>query len=257
MSVIQNLINRLTSQQAQPLPPSPEPKINRLEFYRDYYYKEVDRNTGLTNEITLQGTVMIALISGLFILLTSFKSSSGVATILFNLFVLFDLFCIFRTGYFLLKSYYKFDKGGRESFYLPRIAMLEQHYQNSKDNVNPNEFEESLIDNFCEAFSQLRDNNNDKSNNLNKSSDWMTKSFAAAAFILFCFLVNYTVEPYLEKEEDPLIRVKIEDEPKQQQQSARPGTAKSTAAPTAGETAAPSGRATARKDTARGVPAKN
>lgn len=41
-------------------------KFNRIEFYKELYYKELERKGALNNEIALQSTVLIALLSGIF-----------------------------------------------------------------------------------------------------------------------------------------------------------------------------------------------
>ncbi|MCE6993113.1 hypothetical protein [Dyadobacter sp. CY323] len=257
MSIVKNLINKLSGQQSTNDPSPPEiPKFNRLDFYKENYYKEVERRNSLNNEITLQGTVLIALISGVFILLTSFKNPVHCVVLFFNFFVLVELIFIVGTGYHLFNSYYKFNKGGREFLLLPKMKEVEQYFKDCKKHPDPDEFEDFLREKFILISDNISEHNNDKSTDLTRSSGWMTRSFAGASFIVFCFLVNYSVEPYLRKDEKPSDQETVNNEPKQQ--SIEPGAAKPTAVTDSGTaTAAPRSTATSRKDSARGVPAKN
>ncbi|WP_138485394.1 hypothetical protein [Dyadobacter bucti] len=179
-----------------PIPPDSVP-FNRLEFYKENYYKEIERRNSLTNEIGLLGTVMIALVSGVYVLFTSFKNPIPCITLIFNLLVAVDLYFILGTGYHLLSSYYKFSTKGRTSLLLPRLKVMEGYYDVCKDPSHQDEFENYLKDQFITLSDQLVESNNDKSRDLTKSASWMTSSFKGAAVLIVCFLVNYTAEPFI------------------------------------------------------------
>lgn len=196
MSVVKNLIKKLIGTP----PPSPsaveDEEFNRLEFYKENYYKELERRNSLTSEVALQGTVMIALISGIFWLLQSFVTSMPYSADLFKLSVFIELILITCTGYHLFDSYYKFSKKGRPSAFLPKLEDIDKYYDECKGKADQPAFESYLKRTFIRLSDTQFINNNDKTVGLTKASKWMTRSFGCAGVVVFIFFINFTANPY-------------------------------------------------------------
>jgi hypothetical protein len=170
--------------------------FNRLEFYKENYYKEVERLSRLTNEIALQGTVMIALISGIFYLLNLFATAIPRILAIFQFVTFVELVLIIVTGYYLFSSYYKFAKKGRAYQYLPELKKIDKYYDDCKGISDQPRFDKYLKDNFIEMSDKLFRNNNDKTRSLTEASKWMTFSFTGAAVIVLIFFLNFIGNPY-------------------------------------------------------------
>lgn len=130
---------------------------------------------------------MIALISGIYVLLTAFKNPIPCIVLIFNFFIVVDISLILITGYHLLNSYYKFSTNGRTSLLLPPLRIIEEYYDDCKAASDQEEFENYLKDQFVTLSDQLVASNNDKSNYLTISSKWMTRSFGGSAVLIVCF----------------------------------------------------------------------
>jgi len=170
--------------------------FNRLEFYKENYYKEVERLSRLTNEIALQGTVLIALISGIFYLLNSFITVIPFALPFFQLIVLAELVPITRAGYYLFQSYSKVAEKGREYQYLPELNKIDKYYDECKGISDQPRFDQFLKKNFIEMSDKLFLNNNDKSKCLTDASKWLAVSFGGASGIVLIFFLNSIANPY-------------------------------------------------------------
>ena len=188
MNVLQDLIKNLLGE--PPPPPVEDEEFNRLEFYKENYYKELERRNSLTSEVALQGTVMIALISGIFWLLQSFATSMPYSAELFKLSVFIELMLITCTGYHLFDSYYKFSKKGRPSAFLPKLEDIDKYYDECKGKADQPAFEGYLKRTFIRLSDTQFINNNDKTVGLTRASKWMTRSFGCAGVVVFIFFIN-------------------------------------------------------------------
>lgn len=193
-SSLKRILSRVTSEKSADLS-----TFNRVEFYKEVYYKELERRNSLMNEVVLQGTVLIALISGIFFLLKEFQTNIPFSKPFFQFAVLTDLILITFTGYHLFDSYYKFKKSGRSNAFLPHLKAIDKYYNDCAARSNQPAFENHLKNLFIQLSDTQFDNNNDKSRSLTKASKWMTVSFAGAAVVVFIFFLNFAIDPYYRK----------------------------------------------------------
>jgi len=204
--------------------------FDRISFYKEIYYKELDRKSSLNNEVTLQGTILVALLSGIFFLFTSTKSKILCVNTCFNIVILINIVLILVTGYYLFKSYYDFDNKGRKYHYLPKISDIEQYYVTCSQRSNSIEFESYLIDTLIVVADSHIEKNDHKTLLLTNSAKWMAWSFRLAAVIIVMFLLNTIIEPYISSKETLTTKKLNKNHVKQEQSDRSKFPAKSTLA---------------------------
>lgn len=104
-----------------------------LDFYKEVYYKELERRNHLNTEISLQTTLLVAIVSGLFYLLNSFKTEHLSLFCFFIALFLVNLGHALCAGYYLLRSYYDFLHEGRAYKYLPKMALVDRYFHEVED----------------------------------------------------------------------------------------------------------------------------
>lgn len=157
------------------------------EFYKEVYYKELERRNSLNTEIALQGTTVVGIISGMFFLLTNIKSDSAWVHWIFTILVSLETLIAFAVIFYLTRSYYDFIEQGRKYTYLPKMRTIEGYQKR----VSKKEFENFMIDSFIEACDNHIEHNDHKSELLTKSSRWMTYLIIVGSAIAFFFVCNY------------------------------------------------------------------
>ena len=201
----------------------PLPKSDHLEFYKEVYYKELDRRSSLNTEIALQGTILVAIISGIFFLLTNLKSNRAWLHHLFSVLVGLETIIGFFAAFLLMRSYYDFLENGRTFNYLPTMKRVDAYYRQ----VDQKEFNSFLQDAFVEACDSHIEHNDDKTRLLTKSSRWMTYLMFGGVIITTVFLGNYLLD-------NPNLKSTTNDDQKSKHaDTTAAGPASSTAAATA------------------------
>lgn len=168
----------------------PSAKPDHLEFYKEVYYKELDRRNSLNTEIALQGTILVAIISGIFFLLTNLKTDRAWLHHVFSGVVGLETLVGFFTASILMRSYYDYMKKGRKFDYLPAMKDVDAYYKQ----VDRKEFDSFLKDAFVAACDSHIEHNDDKTKLLTTSSRWMTYLMLGGAFITIVFLGNYLLD---------------------------------------------------------------
>lgn len=168
----------------------PSAKPDHLEFYKEVYYKELDRRNSLNTEIALQGTILVAIISGIFFLLTNLKSDRVWLYHLVSGLVGIETVIGLVAAFLLMRSYYDFWKKGRTFVYLPHMKSVNAYYKQ----VDKREFNSFLQDAFIEACDSHIEHNDHKTSLLTKSSRWMTYLMLGGAVITIVFLGNYLLD---------------------------------------------------------------
>lgn len=169
-------------------------KFKRTDFYKELYYKELERRSSLNNEIALQSTVLIAFLSGLFFLRQSFQSSIDCFVILLSIVIAANVIVVMITGYFLFRSYYDFLKKGRKYEYLPTLKEIDSFYIECAKQNKADTFEDYLINTLVTVTDSHLINNDEKTQLLTKAARWMTRSFFLAAIVVFLFLFQSPIE---------------------------------------------------------------
>lgn len=165
----------------------PSSKFNHLDFYKEVYYRELERRNSLNTEIALQGTILVAIISGIFFLLTNLKSDHEWLHILFSALVVLETIVGLIAAWLLMRSYYDFFKKGRTFTYLPAMKDVDAYFKQ----VDRNEFDSFLQDSFIEACDSHIAHNDHKTRLLTRSSRWITYLMLVGAIITIVFLGNY------------------------------------------------------------------
>ncbi|WP_266363054.1 hypothetical protein [Tellurirhabdus rosea] len=165
-------------------------KPDFIDFYKEVYYKELDRRNSLNTEIALQATTLVAIVSSVFSLLTNLKSSSACLHFIFAFLTLGETVIAVVAVYYLMRSYYDFIKRGRRFRYLPKMEKVHEYYEQ----VDGQEFNSFLRDYFIAACDSHITHNDHKSVLLTKSSRWMTYLVMGGGLIALIFIVNYVFD---------------------------------------------------------------
>ncbi|SOE21239.1 hypothetical protein SAMN06298216_1709 [Spirosomataceae bacterium TFI 002] len=165
---------------------------DRLNFYKELYFKEIDKRQGLNNSISVPITLIAGSFSVLFYLATQWKPSvvHGTVAILFLVSIVLAFVCTLISVYFVVKFYSNSNAGyvtielakanEMEEYY----KSLEKHHDGDKEKANI-DFTQWLISELvtCTAAYQVA---NDK-----KSTDFF--GFKKAIFYTLIWIVIATL----------------------------------------------------------------
>lgn len=126
--------------------------MDRFEFYKEQYYKELDRKNEITNSLNMPIGILTVFVATLFYLLASFKYSNS--NILFYIFIIFTLFVVvflIVSVYHLIKALsnlhngylyaYLNDTDDLEEY---RVNLMQYYSSIGSEDISEKEFEEYI-----------------------------------------------------------------------------------------------------------------
>lgn len=114
---------------------STQPKMNFLDFYKEQYYKELERANGISNSFATPVTIMSVLAGGLYYSLASFPLiATPFLKILFILLTSATVIFIIKSIYHLIKAIANFKTG--YNYYMLAGADELGSYQSALDALN-------------------------------------------------------------------------------------------------------------------------
>jgi hypothetical protein len=193
--------------------------MNRLETYKDFYQKEIERKSQLNNELSIPMGLISLLATGIFFYLTSFDfSCDKILYLLFIALLIIGTFFLIRSIYFLLRSYLLLTRIVKYD-YLAYPNDIDDFYQNYKDYqivLGDAEAEavekanEALESYFIEAYlrttTQNMSINDERSANLFKCK----RQILYTLIILLVAFLPYIFNNFTKKERVPKVEISNE-----------------------------------------------
>ena len=203
---------------------------NRFDFYKEFYFKELDRRDEINNSLSLPIGIITALFAGIFYLFTNFDYSSETSLILINIcsckltyqILLISLFVLsILTGtiflciaiYHLIKSYSDFPNGYQYEV-LPDTNQIDLYEKQLKDYYTKELGTDIISKEEVKSYVLSEMIRNTGVNQVNNKRKWKFKyhceyylitSVCIIGISLLLFIVNYTLKT---EKKDP-IEVKL------------------------------------------------
>jgi hypothetical protein len=163
--------------------------MDRFDFYKEQYYKEIERKNDISNSLSTSIGIISALIAGLFYSITSFDFSLGLLlAISFILILIIIIFFLSISIYHLIKAFSNFHNGFFYA-YLIDTDDLDQYYkglrsfyeQNNETDKSDEDLKEYILSEIIKATGI-----NQK---INKSK--IFNRFLCHKYMIFAFLTMY------------------------------------------------------------------
>lgn len=187
--------------------------MDRFDFYKDLFYRENQRRVELNNDVSILITILFAIVTASFFMLSQFNREDEKLTIVifFFIFYLMTLFFFIIAVYYLVNSFkgYTYQE-------LPFASELEDHYNKlseyfeklGQSEMTNSEFKEDIIKNYFIKNLDVNSPNNDKKAlNLFKVRKYVTISSAFCFLLFIPFIMNYIIS----KDVDNSMFLKIEN----------------------------------------------
>ena len=177
--------------------------MNRFDFYKEFYFKELDSRNELNNSLSLPIGLITAFIAGLFYLVTNFNYTySTLLTLLFLVSLAFGLGYLVASIYNLIKAYTDYPRGYTYSI-LADTNDIDSYYQELKkfyaDSQQPDttdkEFEEYILHEIIKNTGDNQKNNKRKNKFRYNCEKNLIASFMAICFSIPFFLGTYNFKP--------------------------------------------------------------
>jgi hypothetical protein len=181
---------------------------DKFEFYKDFYFKELDKRNEINNSLSLPIGIITTLIAGVFYLSTNFNydcQSLGhiIVAFIFVILVVTGIVFLIVAVYDLVKSYTDFPKG-YEYFLLPDTneiddyeKKLQEYYSKNPEmpNTANEEVKEYILSEMIKNTGQNQVNNKRKSKfrYLCEKNLIISLMIITASFLLF--IANYSFGP--------------------------------------------------------------
>lgn len=174
--------------------------MNQFDFYKEFYFKELDSRSDINNSLSLPIGLITALVAGNFYLLTNFDYKySLLFTLFFTIIIMSGLFFLSASVYQLIKSYSDFPRGYKYLI-LADTNDLENYNQKLKDfhAQNPDsegtsyqEFEDYILGELIKNTDANQKNNKRKYNFRYNCEKYLITAFVAIYISLPFFAINY------------------------------------------------------------------
>lgn len=177
--------------------------MNRYEFFKELYFKELDKRNEINNSLSLPIGLITAVVAGIFYLLTNFDYRYYfIITILFSVAVIAAISFLVASIYHLIKAYTDFPKGYEYSL-IADANDIEDYYKQLKEfySVNPSSI--NTADHELESYvltEIIKNTDDNQKNNKRKNKfRYNCEKYLIAAFILLClslpfFGINYALK---------------------------------------------------------------
>lgn len=173
-------------------------KKERFDLYKEFYYKEEERQNEIINSLTIPIGIISALIVSIFYLITSFEYKLNIALdILFIFFAVINSMLLFFAIYYLIKTISNFHNGYGFK-YLANVSELEMYYQdlkkfylNNNDNKNKSkkEFKKYILKELVSVVSENQQNND-------RRSDFRYKCHGILSYVTIGLTINLILFAY-------------------------------------------------------------
>lgn len=177
---------------------------NKFEFYKENYFKELDKRNEINNSLSLPIGLITAIVAGIFYLLTNFDYKYSLSlTLIFSSTILISLCFLTISVYHLIKAYSDFPKAYYYSI-LPDTNEIDNYYQELKkfysSNTGVTDISEQEVENYI-LNEMIKNTGKNQKNNKRKSKfRYDCEYYLIATLISIClvlpfFGVNYAYKP--------------------------------------------------------------
>lgn len=175
--------------------------MEEWEFYKEQYYKEIERKSEISNSLTTPIGLISALLAVIFYLITAFSYSiNRTCLILFLIIVVIVLFFLSISTYHLIKAFSDFHNGYKYA-YLIDTDELDKYCQELKEYYNSSnlpdnstiDFNDYLLKEFIKATGINQKNNKSKIYHRFLCHKHMINGFMALCLLMVPFGINYGI----------------------------------------------------------------
>ncbi len=190
--------------------------INRFDFYKEFYFKELDKRNEINNSLSLPIGLISALVASNFYLITNFDFKyQAWLSISFSTLLVIGLLLLIFSIFHLIKAYNDFPKG-YEYILIPDTTEIDKYYNELKEYYKNNsslldtsdiEVEDYLLNEMIKNTGE-----NQKNNKRKYKFRYNCEYYLIACFITLClsatlFSINYAKKP----EKNDITKVKLID----------------------------------------------
>jgi hypothetical protein len=181
---------------------SKKPMENRFEFYKEFYFKELDKRNEINNSLSLPIGIITTLVAGLLYLITNFDYYFHIVlSVLFIGSILVASTFLIISIYHLVKSYSDFPKG-YDYVILPDTNQidkyekeLKKYYADNKQvDISKEEAREYVLSEMIKNTGENQKNNKRKGKFRYKCENNLIYSLILICLTLVFFGVNYALK---------------------------------------------------------------
>lgn len=177
---------------------------NKFEFYKENYFKELDKRNEINNSLSLPIGLITAIVAGIFYLLTNFDYKYSLfLALIFSATILISLCFLIISVYHLIKAYSDFPKAYYYAI-LPDTNEIENYYQELKkfysSNTSVTDTSEQEVENHILTEMIKNTGENQKNNKRKSKFRYDCEYYLIATLISIClvlpfFGINYAYKP--------------------------------------------------------------
>jgi hypothetical protein len=176
---------------------------NKFEFYKEFYFKELDVRNEINNSLSLPIGLISGLVAGVFYLLTNFDCKCSTwLTVLFGAAIIAALIFLVVSIYHLIKAYSDFPKGYDYNV-LPDINDIEDYRQQLTlfyDDITSTEMVDKEMSDYILSEMISNTGGNQKNNKRKMKYRYNCEKYLITSFIMVCislpfFCFNYVLKP--------------------------------------------------------------
>lgn len=201
--------------------------MDNLEFYKEQYYKEIERKNDISNSLATPIGIISALVAGLFYSLTSFDfSSNAILVVAFILTLIVVLYFLSISIFHLIKAFSDFHNGFNYAYLIDTDDLdkyhkqLKEYYrQTNTTDISDAEFKDYVLSELIKSTGINQKNNKSKIKHRYLCHKYMINTFLTMCILTILFGINFGLQNTKQRiqkvEIDSTLNIKLQSEQNQ------------------------------------------
>ena len=201
--------------------------MDNLEFYKEQYYKEIERKNDISNSLATPIGIISALVAGLFYSLTSFYFTLNAIIVYFFIFILIVVLIFLSISIIhLIKAFSDIQNGFNYAYLIDTDdldnyhKLLKEYYkQTNTTDISDAEFKDYVLSELIKSTGINQKNNKSKIKHRYLCHKYMIRAFFTMCILTISFGINFGLQntkPKIQKVEiDSTLNINLQSKQNQ------------------------------------------
>ena len=175
--------------------------MDNLEFYKEQYYKEIERKNDISNSLATPIGIISALVAGLFYSLTSFNFTLNAILVVVFILTLIVILFLSISIFHLIKAFSDIQNGFNYAYLIDTDDLdkyhkeLKEYYkQTNTTDISDEEFKDYVLSELIKSTGINQKNNKSKIKHRYLCHKYMIRAFLTMCILTISFGINFGLQ---------------------------------------------------------------